>query len=249
MRAPEFRRLWIVAIFESRSSAMMWFRLGEEPSRRRRPAAFAPIFEIPGHSRFGRFNSRFEAKNFPCPGTELARKTLLKIVFLAMEGGGNRSFSREIPVVREFMTFLCRVRAGEGKVGLRRQARSWLLDLDALGQVARLVDIAALDDRGAIGEELDRNGVEQGCDKLVAAQHRGAEGEPAFVARDPGRVLDHHQPGRCAPSPPRQGRLHWRRRRRKREAVLVDRAPDRLRESGRLVIGKGERHDLVIRYA
>jgi len=48
-----------------------------------------------------------------------------------------------------------------------------------------------LDDRGAIGEEPDRNGVEQGCDKLVAVQHRDAEGVPAFVALDPGRVRDH----------------------------------------------------------
>jgi hypothetical protein len=58
---------------------------------------FAPIVEIPGHSRFSRFNSRSEAKNFPCRGAGLARKPLFDIMFFVLEGVGNRCFSDKFP--------------------------------------------------------------------------------------------------------------------------------------------------------
>ena len=41
-----------------------------------------------------------------------------------------------------------------------------LLHRHALGQVAGLVDVGALDDRGVVGQQLDRDGVEDRRDNL-----------------------------------------------------------------------------------
>jgi hypothetical protein len=57
----------------------------------------------------------------------------------------------------------------------------FLLDRHAFGEIARLVDIGALDDRGVVSEELDRDRVEQGRDKRRAIGDRDAEREPVFT--------------------------------------------------------------------
>src|SRR5271166_3042940 len=53
----------------------------------------------------------------------------------------------------------------------------------ALRKVARLVDVGALEDGDVVGEELDRDCIEQGCDKRVAARHRDAQSEPVGEPR------------------------------------------------------------------
>src|SRR5271167_2961625 len=48
----------------------------------------------------------------------------------------------------------------------------------ALCQVARLVDVGALEDGDVVGEELDRDCIEQRGHERVAARNRDAESEP-----------------------------------------------------------------------
>src|SRR5271157_4489806 len=76
------------------------------------------------------------------------------------------------------------------QAGWRTRAR--LFYRYALRKVARLVDVGALEDRDVVGEELDRDRVEQGCDKRVAARNRDAESEPVGEPSDPGSVRNHH---------------------------------------------------------
>jgi hypothetical protein len=72
--------------------------------------------------------------------------------------------------------------------------RNASLDADAFGEVARLVGVGAFADRGVVGKKLDRDRLEQGRDKPVAARHRDPIGEAAL------------QPDRRGSS--RRGR-HW----------------------------------------
>src|SRR6266567_2426106 len=52
-----------------------------------------------------------------------------------------------------------------------------LLDRDALRQIAGLVDVGAFEDGGVVGEQLDRDRVEQRRDERIAARHGDAKGE------------------------------------------------------------------------
>src|SRR5712691_6745573 len=61
-----------------------------------------------------------------------------------------------------------------------------LLHRDALRQVARLVDVGALEQRDAVGEELDRDRGEERRDEGGAMRHRDAEGETPVEPRHPG---------------------------------------------------------------
>src|SRR5712671_4391796 len=63
---------------------------------------------------------------------------------------------------------------------------------NAFRQVAGLVYVGAFEDGDVVGEELDRDRVEEGSDKRVAIRHRDAKGEPVGEPGDPGCVRDHH---------------------------------------------------------
>src|SRR5579875_3405268 len=58
--------------------------------------------------------------------------------------------------------------------------REWaaLFHRDAFGEIARLVDIGAFENRHVIGQQLDRNRVEQRGDERVARGHGNAVEEP-----------------------------------------------------------------------
>src|SRR5215472_15303179 len=58
----------------------------------------------------------------------------------------------------------------------------------ALCQVARLVDIGALDDRDMVGEELDRDRIEQRGDKRIAMRHGYTKSKPIGKPGDAGSV-------------------------------------------------------------
>src|SRR5215831_17126270 len=66
--------------------------------------------------------------------------------------------------------------------------RHWLFHRDAFREVSRWVDVGAFEDGGVVGEQLDRNCVEEGGDERVAIRHRNAEGEAVGEASDAGRV-------------------------------------------------------------
>jgi hypothetical protein len=55
-----------------------------------------------------------------------------------------------------------------------RNSLSGLLHRDAFCQIAGLVDVGAFEDGDVIGQQLDRDRVEQGGDERVAARHRNA---------------------------------------------------------------------------
>src|SRR5581483_2692281 len=59
-----------------------------------------------------------------------------------------------------------------------------LLHRYAFRQVARLVDVGAFEHRGVVGEELHRDGVEQGRDKRRAVRDGDAEGAAAVEPGD-----------------------------------------------------------------
>jgi hypothetical protein len=77
---------------------MMLVRLGQEPSGRRRLAAVAPIFGIAGHSGFGQFKSRIEAKNFPCSAPEFASQGIAQDCIFCRGGRPEQKFFPLIPV-------------------------------------------------------------------------------------------------------------------------------------------------------
>src|SRR5712691_12403783 len=55
-----------------------------------------------------------------------------------------------------------------------------LLHRDALRQIARLVDVGAFEHRDVVGEELDRDRVEERRDEGRAMRHRDAKREAPF---------------------------------------------------------------------
>lgn len=57
-----------------------------------------------------------------------------------------------------------------------------------------MIDIGALVHCGVIGEELDRDRVQQGRDERDALRHRDAEGAAPFEPGDAGGIGDHHHP-------------------------------------------------------
>jgi hypothetical protein len=63
---------------------------------------------------------------------------------------------------------------------------------NALRQVARLVDIGRFEDRDMVGQELDRDRIEQRCDERVAGWRRDAESQSVAEPGNAGGGGDHH---------------------------------------------------------
>jgi hypothetical protein len=120
------------------------------------------------------------------------------IPWIRIKAGDQRTYLLS-PVLARFTTLL-RIHAPRLRPGIPLKRTPFRRDIgsenvsslhrDALGEIARLVCIGPLLHRDVIGEELDRDRVQQGR----AVRDRDAEGTGAIEPRDPGGVGDDHHP-------------------------------------------------------